>query len=85
MGNQALTERVKMVKRYQVTQIRSDDSDHEIWDAYPVLFASLEDARSRINRDGLAFMFEHEGDYYYIAELQSYRNGVSYTGKQFPV
>ena len=68
-------------KTYQIVQERYLDG--ECWqDEYPFLFASVDEARARA-RDGLASMFEHEGDSHYIAELEGYRDGVSYTGRTF--
>ena len=72
--------------RYQITQNRWEDgNDAPTWDLFPVLFGSLEEARERVKRDGLSFMFEHEGDTHYIAELHQFRDGFEYTGRQFPL
>lgn len=71
-------------KSYQIVQERYETGyDGPTVDDYPVLFGSIEEARARVKRDGLASMFEHEGDSHYIAELEDYRDGVSYTGRTF--
>lgn len=72
------------MKSYQVTQIRYE-GDSEVWDSFPILFATPDEARARVKRDGLDFMFEHVGDYHFLAEVEDYREGVQYTGNQFPL
>jgi hypothetical protein len=73
-----------MANRYEITQLRYEPfQDEPICDGYPILFASVEEARARVKRDGIASMFEHTGDTHYISELQPFRNGVILTGRQF--
>jgi len=71
-------------KSYQICQNRYEPGCQNFThDEYPFLFPSIEEARARVKRDGLAAMFEHEGDIHYIAELVSYPDGFSYTGLTF--
>jgi hypothetical protein len=69
-----------MRKSYQVVQERYEPGyDDPTQDYYPILFASIDEARARVKRDGLGFMFTQDGNNHYIVEL----DGVSYTGKTF--
>ena len=71
-------------KSYQIVQERYEaGSDYPTQDEYPILFSSIEEARARVVSQGLPSMFEHEGGSIYIAELEQYRDGVSYTGRTF--
>lgn len=78
-----------MSKSYQVVQDRYKPGDDEpTHDEYPILFVSVDEARARVKRDGLAAMFEHEGDSHYIIELEFLRDrrhgaGVIATGRTF--
>ena len=72
------------MKSYQVVQERYEAGyDAPTRDEYPFLFPSIDEANARVKRDGLAAMFQNEGDSHYIAELEQYRDGVSYTGRTF--
>lgn len=56
--------------RFQITQIRYPDwCDGPVWDSYPVLFASLEDARAHYADGGEETHFEHIGGEISISEL----------------
>lgn len=73
-----------MAKSYQIVQERYEvGCDCPTRDEFPILFATVEECRERVKRDGLASMFEHDGDAHYVAELEPYRDGVSYTGRTF--
>jgi hypothetical protein len=78
-----------MTKSYQVVQDRYERGyDEPTRDEYPILFATVDEARARVKRDGLAAMFEHEGDSHYIIELEPFRDrwhgdGVIATGRTF--
>ena len=78
-----------VAKQYQIIQERyADDWDSEpTQDDFPVLFASIEEARERASKDGLGSLFEHKNNVlgYHIVELTTYRDGVTYTGRQFPL
>jgi len=78
----------EMAKSYQIVQNRYEPgNDTPTRDEYPILFASIDEARARVKRDGLDAMFENDGDSYYtshyIAELAPSRDGMSFTGKTF--
>jgi len=75
-----------MTKQYQIIQERYTDGwDNEpVQDEYPVLFDSIERARERA-KSGTETMFEHKGHAFWIAELEPYRDGMTYTGRQFPL
>ena len=77
-----------MAKSYQVVQERYEPGcEAPTQDSYPILFASVEDARARVKRDGLfPAMFTREGDSHYIIELEPFRDrwhgdGVIATGR----
>ena len=77
------------MKRYQIIQERYADEwdDEPTQNDHPVLFASIEEARERAGKDGPGSLFEYKSNVlsYYIVELTSYRDGVTYTGRQFPL
>ena len=72
-------------RQYQIIQERYEPGcDDPTQDDFPYLFGSIEEAREYA-KDGFRHMFEHDGDSYFIAELEPYLDGVTYTGRQFPL
>jgi hypothetical protein len=75
-----------MAKRYQIVQERFEEGyEAPTRDEFPILFPSIDECRARVRSDGLASMFQHEGDTHYIAELKPFRDGVILTGRTFEI